>query len=243
MKSFHAVWGAVILATALPADAHGIWFAQRARQLALIYGVGADDLDAVKRLPSITSVEGFDAGWAPVKTALRVAGPIPVVDSDAPISAVAAAMDYGMWTKTPDGEWHHKGKDEVPGAAFAERTMKYAIHLTAPLKMPMPAIATQTLQVVPVGTEIPAEMGKPVTLRILFKGKPIAGAVVIEDLVNDPDQPGRKSAADGTVTLPVRNQGLNVITATYVGPSDSPKQYDRIEYKATLSFVLPHAPE
>jgi hypothetical protein len=33
-----------------PADAHGIWFAQRARQLALVYGVGADDLDAVKRL-------------------------------------------------------------------------------------------------------------------------------------------------------------------------------------------------
>ncbi|MBJ7375941.1 MAG: DUF4198 domain-containing protein, partial [Sphingobium sp.] len=33
---------------AMPASAHGIWFAQRARQLALIYGVGADDLDAVK---------------------------------------------------------------------------------------------------------------------------------------------------------------------------------------------------
>lgn len=39
------------------ADAHGIWFAQRARQLALIYGVGADDLDAVKRLPLIVSAQ------------------------------------------------------------------------------------------------------------------------------------------------------------------------------------------
>ena len=39
------------LAFALPAGAHGIWFAQRATQLALMYGVGADDLDAVRRLP------------------------------------------------------------------------------------------------------------------------------------------------------------------------------------------------
>jgi hypothetical protein len=49
------------------ADAHGIWFAQRARQLALIYGVGADDLDAVKRLPLINAVKGFDAQGLPVK--------------------------------------------------------------------------------------------------------------------------------------------------------------------------------
>ncbi|MBJ7379063.1 MAG: DUF4198 domain-containing protein, partial [Sphingobium sp.] len=37
-----------LLAATAPVGAHGIWFAQRARQLALIYGVGADDLDAVK---------------------------------------------------------------------------------------------------------------------------------------------------------------------------------------------------
>ena len=54
------------------AQAHGIWFAQRARQLALVYGVGADDLDAVKRLPLIKSVDGFDADGLPVTTSLPV---------------------------------------------------------------------------------------------------------------------------------------------------------------------------
>ena len=39
--------GFATLAGSIPAQAHSIWFAQRARQLALIYGVGADDLDAV----------------------------------------------------------------------------------------------------------------------------------------------------------------------------------------------------
>ena len=54
-----AAIGAVTLAAmTVPADAHRIWFAQRARQLALIYGVGADDLDAVKRLPLVKTVTG-----------------------------------------------------------------------------------------------------------------------------------------------------------------------------------------
>ena len=34
-------------AGSIPAQAHGIWFAQRAKQIGLIYGVGADDLDAL----------------------------------------------------------------------------------------------------------------------------------------------------------------------------------------------------
>ncbi|WP_221792163.1 DUF4198 domain-containing protein [Aquisediminimonas sediminicola] len=247
MKTFHcvltSVLGAGMLASAMPADAHGIWFAQRARQLALVYGVGADDLDAAKRVPLINAVEGFDAAWAPVKASFRIAGPIPLVDSDEPLAAIAAAMDYGMWSKSPDGEWHNKGKDEVPGAIVAERTMKFAVHVADLANAQVPVIASQTLQLVPVDKALPVEMGKPVKLRVLFKGKPIAGAVVINDFVNDPDQAGQKSAADGSVTLTVRNQGLNVLAATYVGPTDAPTKYDRIEYKATLSFVLPHLPE
>ena len=65
------VAGSALLALAAPLSAHGIWFAQRATQIALIYGVGADDLDAVKRLPLIKTVTGYDADWAPVTTSLR----------------------------------------------------------------------------------------------------------------------------------------------------------------------------
>ena len=42
---------AAVMVVPTVAQAHGIWFAQRAKQLALIYGVGADDLDMVRRLP------------------------------------------------------------------------------------------------------------------------------------------------------------------------------------------------
>jgi len=86
-------------------------------------------------------------------------------------------------------------------------------------------------------------MGKPLKLRVLFQGKPAAGARVLTDWVNDPDAKPIKTAKDGTVTIKVRNQGLNVITAIFDGPSDEPSKADKMEHLATLSFVLPHAPE
>jgi hypothetical protein len=239
-----AAIGAVALAAiAMPAGAHGIWFAQRARQLALIYGVGADDLDAVKRLPLVKTVTGYDSDWAPVNTSLRAAGVIPVVDSDEPVAAVAAIMDYGYWSKTPDGEWHNKGRDEVPNATLAEHNFKYAVHLTQVPTKPVPLFEGHMLQIVPVGTDIPQKMGEPMKVRVYYKGQPIAGATVMQDYVNDPDEAApAKTGADGTATIKLRNQGINVLMAIYVGQTTD-KKVDHEEYRASLSFVLPHAPE
>jgi hypothetical protein len=234
--------GATIALAGVTAEAHGIWFAQRARQLALVYGIGADDLDMVKRLPLLNGVAGFDADWKPVPTRLKVAGAIPVVESDAPVAAVAAYMDYGIWAKGADGEFVNKGKDEVPGAKFAERTFKYAVHLAKPPKGEVPLIAGHKLQIVPVGA-IPLEREQPFKFKVMFDGKPFAGAEIITDFVNDPDMPVLKTGPDGVATIRLRNQGLNVIAATIIGKSDQPAKYDYIEYRATLSFVLPHAEE
>lgn len=245
MNLSHVLAAVALLAGAATsgAHAHGIWFAQRANQLALIYGVGADDLDSVKRLPLIKSVAGYDADWKPVPTKFRAAGPLLVVDSEGVPTVVTAVLDNGIWSKTPDGEWHKKGRDEVPNAITSEKTIKYAVVIRGPLSSPLPALPNQTLQIVPADAALPLLLGKPLKLRVLFKGKPVAGAMVLNDYVNDPDNEGVKSAADGSVTLIVRNQGLNVIAATFDGPSDEPAKASKIEHRATLSFVLPHAPE
>lgn len=237
-----AILTASMIATSA-AHAHGIWFAQRATQLALIYGVGADDLDSVKRLPLIDSVSGYDAQWRPVPASLRVAGPLLLVDSDSEPVAISAVLHNGTWSKTADGEWVKKGRDEVPNAKISEKTVKYAVHIVGVLSTPLPPLPTQTLQIVPVEAMLPAMMGQPLKLRVLFQGKPVAGARVLTDWVNDPDGQPVKTAADGSVTIKVRNQGLNVITAIFDGPADEPAKVDKIEHLATLSFVLPHAPE
>ncbi len=149
----------------------------------------------------------------------------------------------GIWCKTPDGEWIKKGKDEVPNCVIAEKNFKYAVHLVGPLSSPLPALPDQILEIAPVDAALPAKMGEPLTLRVLFQGKPVAGARVLADMVNDPDATPVLTGADGTVTIKVRNQGLNVVNAVFNGPSDEPTKANHIEHEATLSFVLQHAPE
>lgn len=225
------------------AQAHGIWFAQRATQLAMLYGVGADDLDVVKRLPLVTSVAGYDAAGKPVPTALEVDGRLLLVNLENQPALVAAVLDNGTWSKSPDGKWHKKGKDEVKDAVVSEHTYKYAVHLRAPLTAPLGPLPGQVLQLVPVTAALPAMMGDPITLRVLYKGKPVAGARVLHDFINDPDGKPVLSGADGTVTLKVRNQGLNVIVAVFDAASDQPAKYNKVEHLASLSFVLAHLPE
>lgn len=235
-----AAAGTVLAASS--AGAHGIWFAQRANQIAMIYGVGSDDLDAVRRMDKLTSFAGYDENWQPVETELRVAGPLPVVDSAEPIAAVTAAMNYGIWSKTPDDKWHNAGLDQHPDAIVSERTMKYAVYLAKMPTTAVPLLPNQTLQVVPVGS-IPQLKDQPLTLRVYYEGKPVADANVLTDYVNDPDQPPLKTDAQGEVTVPVRNQGQNTVVAYIVVPSSEPALYEKVEHRASLTFVLPHLPE
>lgn len=225
-----------------PADAHAIWFAQRSKQLALIYGVGADDLDSVKRLPLVEKVAGYDAQYKAVPTRLRAAGPMVMVDSDSPATVITGVMFNGIWAKMPDGEWVKKGKDEAPEATITTKNYKYAVYLNGPLSAPMPAFPDQVVQIVPLDA-IPEKMGEPLRVRVLYKGKPIAGARVIADMVNDPDAQKIVTGDDGVATIRVRNQGLNVVNAIYDGPSDEPAKASKTEHEATLTFVLQHAPE
>src|SRR6185369_12426677 len=103
-------------------QAHGIWFAQRATQLAFLYGVGADDLDSLKRLPQVTSMAGYDANGKAVPTKLEPDGRLVLVNLENQPAVVAAVLDNGIWSKTPDSKWHKKGKDEVPTAVVSEHT-------------------------------------------------------------------------------------------------------------------------
>ncbi len=226
------------------ASAHAAWFAEHANRLSYIFGLGADDLDTVKRLSHVTSVDGYDSSFKPIPTRLEVEGPLVVVDGGPKLAVVTAVMDYGLWSKPPgDAEWVGKGRDEVPNATLSEKNYKFSIHIVGPLATPIPPLPHQTLEVVPVDAKLPVLKGQPLELRALFHGKPIAGVKILRDFVNDPDGKMVTTGADGTVIIRVRNQGLNVISATYDGPPEDPKKEDHVEYEATLSFVLPHKPE
>lgn len=239
------------LAAPAAAGAHAIWFASRSSpsstwwetRTALVYGIGADDLDMVKRMDLVRNVSAYDAQMKPVPAELKAEGPLAVVEGADKAPVITAVMYNKIWSKLPNGgDWVEGGRDVAPNAIISEKNWKYAVYIRGPISAPVPAFPDQILQIVPQGA-IPQTMGAPLKLRVLFEGKPAAGAAVLTDFLGDPDAKPLRTAADGTVTVRVRNQGLNVINAVVEGPSDEGRRIDRVEYEATLSFALPHKPE
>jgi nickel transport protein len=237
------VAAATLALQSLPAQAHGIWFAQRADRLALVYGDGAEDLDAVKRLPKISAVGGLDADGRPVAVTLEPEGRLPFVNLAAKPAILTATMNNGLWSKAADGQWHGKGKDEVPGATISGRFMKYATHLVALPAGATPPVPGMALQIVAAGAAFPRHKGEPLTVQVLFDGKPLAGAKVWQDVVTDPDAAPLVADRDGRVTLQVRNQGLNVVKAEHESAPVDAGKASMTHHFATLSFMLGHAPE
>lgn len=225
------------------AQAHGIWFAQRAERLALVYGDGAEDLDVVKRLPKITSVAGLDTAGKPVPVSFQTEGRMAFVDLASQPVTITATMNNGLWSRDAAGRWHGKGRDEVPDATVSGRYLKYTTHLVKLPSGALPPAPGLALQLVPVGAAFPKNKNEPLTVQVLYEGRPLARAKVWQDVVSDPDGQAFVADEQGRVTLPVRNQGLNVVRAEHESAPEDSRKMDRTHHFATLSFMLEHAPE
>ena len=162
-----------------------------------------------------------------------------LVDVQNKPAVIAAVLDNGLWTTLADNTEVNTGKRGLAKVKDSGRYYKYAVHLRGDLKKPLGALPGQLLQLTPVNAALPKKMGDAITLRALFNGKPLANAKVLADFVNDPGATPMRTAADGTITVKVRNQGLNVISIVHEMPYDEPAEADIVQHRATLSFVLP----
>jgi len=235
---------ALVMATAtVQAAAHGVWMAQRSGEMAVVYGHGAEDLDMIRRFERVREVSALDAAGQAVKTGLRKTDHLVLVDLSEKPSVVALVLDNGFWSRQADGKWVGKGRDEIPDAKESGRFIKYAVRISGPLKAPLGPLPGQVLQIVPVKSALPQHMNEQMTVRVLFNGKPVAGARVIRDYVTDPDARPAITGKDGLYTFRVRNQGLNVVAASYDAPPDDPIKAARNGLHATLTFALEHGPE
>jgi nickel transport protein len=222
--------------------AHGMWFAQRSGDLALIYGEGGDDLDPVKRLPLIRHVAAYAPDGHAVPTALVPEGKLAVADLSAAPAILTAVLDNGIWSKTGDGRWHKMAKNALSDVVHSSHNFKYAVHLLAPLTKPLAVLPEQTLQLIPL-SPIPDLRGETLRLRVLFQGQPYAGAKIVADFTGDPDGPALISDSAGEVVLEVRHQGLNVIAVEIESAPRDGRLTDAVGHVATLSFRLKHAAE
>lgn len=236
LKQITAVSGALAFALLLPAaaGAHGAWVAERWGELGVVYGHGAGDdpYDPARVVKAVAIAE--DGTETPV--ALESRDKHAILKPDGEPAAIALTFDNGYWTEKTDGKWVNEPKDKVSDAKAAGHYIKNSLSLLH-AHGKLPALPKQDLQIVPLDNPVGRKAGDPIRLRVLHDGKPLAGAVVTLDYVNQAGLKSEPTDADGEVVVAIRNDGLNVLAVDHSVPLENDPKADEIGYTATLSFV------
>lgn len=233
-----AILTAVLALTAPLAWSHGAWVAQRLDAPTVVYGHGASD--EAYNPEKVTFVQAFDEDGKAVDVKVEKTEQ-NVRFAKEGFASVALVMDNGYWTKQKDGKWVNQPKNEVKEAESASHSIKTAIGVVGHTHH-LPALADLSslpLVVLPQVEALESHMGDEVEVMVYYQGQPVEGVDIIGDYVGDSETVVAKTNAEGKAKIAVRNQGLNVIAASYkVEPPEAEKaKADKISYTATFAFV------
>ena len=219
-----------------PGQAHDLWLTPAPGGVAVHLGhvheptpPSADKLvhlGALTARGTATLTARAEAG-APVLTA-AVAGP-----GDA---LVSATYDSGFWVRTRAGAWRNADRRAVPDAERSQWSMKFAKVVLGP-EAPWDRVLGQTLEIVPL--EAPTRAAEAVRVRVLFEGRPVAGAEIAVTSGEAADPLRVATGADGEARVPLARAGQQILAVGHrVKPSRTPALADADSYTATLAFTV-----
>jgi len=153
-----------------------------------------------------------------------------VPDDRLPAAAVglAAAVDWGVWTKTPDGAVHAP-PDAVADPLESWRSRETVLQLLGP--RPLPPLLGRGLEIRPLTPPERWRTGHKIRVRVTGDGRPAAGVPVAYD-----ERVRGATGGDGALNIRLRRPGWQVIAASRRRPPDDRGVAD-LE-TATLVFPL-----
>jgi nickel transport protein len=221
----------VLVPAAVPAAAraHDLWLEPEGDHLVLRYGHrGGEPL-------------ALDAGR--VKSVLCLRGASPVTDvrassqagpkelrTPARCDAASAALDGGYWSLTPDGE-RNLPRNQLPDAVRSWQSKQFAkwIDVRTPGAS---AVLGAELEIVPTTDLAKARQGDKATFRVLWQGKPVAGAVCAID-----HRPLGETDAAGECRVKVRAPDVESVSVTLKRPLGTPEA-ETLNAEASLTFQV-----
>lgn len=214
------------------AQAHDVWVQPQGQGLVVLYGHG-EQHEAYDRL-KLKTLTALDAqGQALPLHRLPATGqgtPVAVQVEGRP-ALTLMVFDDGFWTKTEEG-WKNLPKNGVTGPLQSayEMTLGKTVLDWGPQATRVHGLP---LEIVPLSAQAPARGGQ-LALRVLWEGKPLAGAKIA---LPGPGKPApAQTDAQGRASIPVVG-GQQIVSVSHrLVPQNEPRT-DALAYKANLVFV------
>ncbi|CAD5106803.1 DUF4198 domain-containing protein [Zestomonas carbonaria] len=214
--------------------AHGLWTEQRRGNIEVIYGHGAED-DTFKAR-KISGAWAYDAAGRMIPVSVQRLDDHARLQPLKPPAVLAVALDNGAWSQTPDKKWINQGRSQVPDSIHSLHTWKYslAIHREGAR---LPELKQLKMVILPERDPLTVGPGKPLPVRVLVDGQPVAGIKLIGDYRGSPHQISTETDAEGRAQVTVRNEGLNIIAAEYYQKVQGDAEIDERGLFASLTFL------
>ena len=201
-------------------DAHGVFFANRLDEKALVLGEGpVDDAYSPEMVKSIIGLDN-NGMVIPVQV-IKHEKNVVVVPNDK-LGITVTDFDYGYWTK------------EVPGAQKSTHAIKYDIHYWNAEAKPFNN-KDAFIQIIPSVNPLTLRKGDTYEIQVLKDGKPYANAPLIKDVINDLTNES-KADENGKATVAVSANGLNVVGVEVGFPTQTKGEQNK--YFSALSFII-----
>ena len=159
---------------------------------------------------------------------------------------LAGRYDNGFWIKTADGLYRNVTRRLVPDATDSIWSSKFAKAITGP-DAPWQTALGHDLEIVPLSDPAAMKPGESLRLRVLFQGKPLAGAEVERGdgvtALAEKDIPRFATDGDGIASVPIVMAGPQLLVIDHrVMPSATPDQANADLFNATLWFTIAKRP-
>ena len=215
------------------AEAHDLWLTPTPGGVAVHLGHAHEPA-----LPSADKLVGLSALTGGGATALSARADGTVLSAALPEEArgalVFAAYDNGFWVRLREGGERNADRRAVPDARRSLWSMKFAKAVLGP-DAPWERVLGQTLEIVPL--EAPGADAGSIRVRVLFEGRPLAGAGIAAASGEAPEVRVATDAA-GEARVPLAQGGQQVLAVAHrVTPSRTPALADADAYGATLAFT------
>lgn len=215
-----------------PALAHSMYFGSKGEDIPLLFGHPEEGEDEV--LPydpaDIEELTAYDLTGAVVPSEIKNFGDSISVIPNEDIAALTAFVNRGFYVVTPDGEYLNISKREATEYTEAFRSFHYPKSLfnwsdaiSQPLGLQLEIVSLQNPYKVMAGEDL--------DVQVLFEGAP-RNDVLVEYLGKTVEDVNK----DGIFSIPLRQEGLQTIEASYSIPLENNPDTDALSYSASLSI-------
>ena len=232
MKRF-LIASSLMLGITTSAVAHTVWLEpakEHPGEYRVVFGGHAGKVEPYNP-EKLKAIDALDASGKKLKVTRSVDASGARLHIDGTPALIAMHFDNGIHTRTAEGPSVEKPMNEVPGATRATYAVKHHKTIVYWSSLATKALG-QPFEVVPLDATTPVA-GKPLRVKVLQDGKPIAGVKLGRGEEGKPNDP--VTDAEGIAAF-VPEKGFNKLWAGERIPQNDNPKYSELSYEYLLGF-------